>query len=200
MLASFLDLLFPPQCLNCNAVVPAHGTLCLACWQQVRFITDPFCACCGHPFDFSLGAGALCGECLRERPSYSRARAVFRYDEHSRKLVTRLKYSDQTQLASVYGTWLAKFGKELVMASDVVVPVPLHYWRFVGRRYNQAALLAAALNKHCGLPVVPDGLQRIRATRPQPGLTQRQRQDNVKGAFAVHPETLEPTSKENQVY
>ncbi len=134
-----------------------------------------------------MGYEALCGECLNERPSYARARAVFRYDEHSRALVTKLKYADQTQLASIYGVWLARFGKDLMAASEVIVPVPLHYWRFVGRRYNQSALLARSLHKKSGLPFIPDGLQRTRATQPQPGLTYRQRQDNVKGAFSIHP-------------
>jgi len=182
-----LNLLFPPQCLNCNVPVAAHGTLCLTCWQQVRFISEPYCACCGHPFDYALGDGALCGACMREPPPYAMARAVFHYDEHSRSLVTKLKYADQTQLAAIYGTWLARFGKELVRQSDVIVPVPLHYWRFVGRRYNQSALLARALHKQCGLPCLPDALKRIRATQPQPGLTYKQRQANVKGAFAAHP-------------
>jgi ComF family protein len=67
----------------------------------------------------------------------------------------------------------------------VIVPVPLHYWRFVGRRYNQSALLAYALARHCGLPVLPDGLARIRPTRPQASLSRAQRQSNVKGAFSV---------------
>ena len=187
MLARALDIVFPPQCLNCPALVPTHGTLCLACWQHLRFITDPYCHCCGAPFDFALGRGALCGECMRELPPFAQARAVFRYDDASRALVTRLKYTDQTQLAAVYGTWLAKFGRELIERSDMIVPVPLHYWRFVGRRYNQSALLADALAKHCGLAVIPDGIKRIRATQPQPGLTRKQREDNVRGAFAVHP-------------
>jgi len=187
MFARFLNLFFPPQCLVCQALVARHGTLCLPCWNQLRFITDPFCATCGHPFDFAMGEGAMCGECLREHPLYARGRSVMRYDEHSRSLVTRLKYSDQSYLASVYGGWLASAGKELVAASDVIIPVPLHYWRFLGRRYNQSALLAYALSKHCGLPVLPDGLKRTRHTQPQPGLTQKQRQDNVRGAFAVAP-------------
>ena len=187
MLRPLLDFLFPPQCLICNTVVPAHGTLCLTCWQQVGFITDPYCACCGQPFEFALGKDMMCGDCLRERPVYGRARAVFRYNEHSRALVTKLKYADQTHLCAVYGGWLANFGKELVAVSDLIVPVPLHYWRFVGRRYNQSALLAQALARHCGLPVLPDGLKRIRATRPQPGLTRKQRWQNVQGAFAMPP-------------
>jgi len=185
MLAPILNLLFPPQCLICNGSVAANGTLCLPCWQQVRFITDPMCACCGAPFDYALGPEAICGECMREHPVYARGRAVFRYDEHSRALVTKLKYADQAQLAAIYGKWLANFGKTLATASDVIVPVPLHYWRFLGRRYNQSALLAYAMAKQCGLPVLPDGLKRTRKTLPQPGLTRKQRQDNVRGAFAV---------------
>ena len=187
MLNYFLNFLFPPQCLICNDRVAANGTLCLTCWHNVRFITDPYCACCGQPFDYAIGKDALCGECLRERPPYARARAVFRYNEHSRALVLKLKYADQAHLAAVYGTWLANFGKDLVGVSDVIVPVPLHYWRFISRRFNQSALLARALQKQCALPVLPDGLQRIRRTKPQPGLTRKQRKDNVKGAFIVSP-------------
>lgn len=185
MLSRALNLVFPPQCLSCDTLVEEHGTLCLECWQGIRFITDPLCACCGLPFEYALGKEALCGDCMREHPVYTRARAIFRYDDHSRKLVTRLKYADQTQLASVYGTWLAKFGKELIGVSDVIIPVPLHYWRFVQRRYNQSALLAQSLRKQCHLPILPDGLKRIRHTKPQPGLTRKQRIDNVRGAFRV---------------
>lgn len=190
MLAQTLNFLFPPQCLICSSTVAAHGTLCLACWQKVGFITDPYCACCGQPFDYALGKDAVCGQCLREKPPFSRARAVFRYDEHSRPLVTGLKYADQAQLAAVYGTWLFNSGRELIAESSLIVPVPLHYWRFVGRRYNQSALLAYALKRRSGLPVIPDALVRTRATKPQPGLTRKQRQDNVCGAFAAHPRHL----------
>jgi ComF family protein len=186
-----LNFLFPPQCLICDTVVVAQGTLCLECWNKVRFITDPFCACCGEPFDFTIGKDALCGGCLHERPPYGRGRSVFRYDEHSRALVLKLKYADQLHLSVIYGQWLTNFSKELIAVSDVIIPVPLHYWRFIGRRYNQSAILANALSKQCALPVLPDGLKRIRSTQPQPGLTRKQRRDNVKGAFIAHPRHIE---------
>lgn len=187
MPSTLLNLLFPPQCLSCEVIVPRHGTLCAECWGKIHFITAPHCARCGLPFDYDMGAEALCGECLRSPSSFSRARAAFRYDEHSRSLVTRFKYADQTLLAPVYGPWLLAAGRELVAASDVIVPVPLYYWRFVKRRYNQSALLAQALAKSCGLPLCADGLLRTRATQPQAGLTRPQRADNVKGAFRVNP-------------
>ncbi|MDX2112917.1 MAG: ComF family protein [Alphaproteobacteria bacterium] len=123
-------------------------------------------------------------------PPFSRARACVRYDEHSKRLVLLLKYHDQAYLARIFGSWLAKAGGELIRASDMIIPVPLHYWRFVSRRYNQSALLAAALAKTCGLPHLPDGLTRTRKTLPQTGLSRSQRENNVRGAFAANPKHL----------
>lgn len=191
--AALLNFFFPPQCLICRQEVGEQGSLCSPCWGQIRFISPPFCAVCGLAFDFSAGDGALCGECLQEAPVFERARAVFKYDEHSRALITQLKYADQSFMAKSFGGWLSTHGREMVEKSDVIVAVPLHYWRFVGRRYNQSALLAYALAAQCGLKVIPDGLTRIRATKPQTSLTRAQRADNVRGAFTVtkrHTRTL----------
>lgn len=186
MLAKTLDIIFPPQCLVCRARVTAHGTLCTGCWGEIKFIAAPYCACCGLPFEFSLGEEALCGECIKERPPFSRARTAFCYDEHSSKLVTALKFSDQLHLAAIYGKWLDKAGKELILSSDVIVPVPLHWRRFIRRRYNQSALLAQALAKQTGLTVLEDGLTRRKHTTPQTGLSREQRQKNLRGAFVIH--------------
>ena len=186
MLARALNLLFPPQCLNCDVRVPTHGTLCLDCWQHIQFISDPMCGCCGLPFDYDIGENALCAACLHEHPLYSRARAAFRYDEHSRKLITRFKYSDHTQLAKIYGTWLAGAGGELLAQTDTIIPVPLHYFRFIHRRFNQSALLASVLSKKTGIKHLPNALKRSRHTTPQTGLTRKQRETNVKGAFTIN--------------
>lgn len=181
-----LDFIFPPQCLICRNRVDAHGTLCIICWKDVHFITEPYCACCGLPFDFDIGKHAMCGDCIQERPSFSRARAAFKYDDASSKLVTALKYNDQLHLATIYGSWLAKAGQELIVSSDIIIPVPLHWKRFASRRYNQASLLAYALARHCNLRVLPDALKRIKPTQPQTGLTRKERQKNVHGAFEVN--------------
>ncbi|NBO18234.1 MAG: ComF family protein, partial [Proteobacteria bacterium] len=161
------------------------GALCAECWERVVFLSEPDCAACGHPFEYAQLGAALCAGCMADPPPYTQARAVLRYDEHSRALITRLKYADQGQLAAGYGAWLAARGQALLAHSDVIVPVPLHYWRFVQRRYNQSALLAYALAKKCPLKVIPDALTRTRHTRPQAALSRQQRQKNVRGAFAI---------------
>lgn len=181
-----LNFIFPPQCLQCDARVPNHGTLCLPCWQQVRFISDPVCECCGLPFEFAE-SGAMCADCLHTRPPYAQARSALCYDDHSNKLITRFKYADQTHLAVTYAPWLIVAGRELIAQTDVIIPVPLHYVRLVSRRFNQSVLLAQALSKKTGLPTLPDALVRTRHTRRQTGLTRKQREDNVKGAFLLRP-------------
>lgn len=187
MLAHALNLLFPPTCLCCQEPLASPGALCGACWEKVTFLGEPDCLRCGHPFEFAQPGPAMCAGCMAAPPPYTQGRAVLRYDEHSRTLITRLKYADQGQLAAGYGAWLAARGHALLESSDVLVPVPLHYWRFVQRRYNQSALLARALARHCQLKVIPDALKRTRHTKPQASLSRQQRRRNVRGAFAMTP-------------
>jgi ComF family protein len=66
--------------------------------------------------------------------------------------------------------------------------VPLHRFRLLKRGYNQAAILARALAGATALPLIPDLLQRQRATASQQGLSGRARLENVTAAaFRVHP-------------
>jgi len=181
-----LDLLLPPQCLSCRQVVAAPGTLCGVCFATLRFLSAPCCAACGIPFEFDLGgADALCGACIRARPSYDRARAVFRYDDASRGLILAFKHGDRIDAAPAYARWLARAGHALIADADLIAPVPLHWTRLFHRRYNQSALLTNALARLAGLPAAPDLLRRRRRTPSQGGLGRAERVRNVRGAFAV---------------
>jgi predicted amidophosphoribosyltransferase len=55
------------------------------------------------------------------------------------------------------------------------------------RRFNQAALLAQALARELALPVCPDLLQRVRATRVHRGMDPAERRANLRGALRLHP-------------
>ncbi len=183
-----LDIVLPPQCLACDELVSEPGALCASCWEGASFIAAPFCKSCGLPFEFDQGPEALCGACIRERPAFERARAVFIYNDVSRDLVTGLKHRDRLHGAPAFGRWLARAGRELVAEADIIAPVPLHRLRLWRRRFNQSALLAKALAREAGKTgaVVPDLLVRTRATPTQGGLNASQRRRNVRGAFAVN--------------
>ena len=147
----------------------------------------PFCSACGVPFEFEQGPAALCGACIRERPVFSRARAVLIYNDVSRDLVTGLKHRDRMHGAPAFGRWLARAGRELVQDADLVVPVPLHRLRLSRRRFNQSALLAQALTREAGCPekLRAAALSRRRSTPTQGGLNASQRRLNVRGGLFV---------------
>jgi len=170
-------------------MVSDPGTLCPTCWSGLAFLTPPHCACCAYPFaaDWDAGPDGLCGACLARRPRYRRARAVLTYDPASRALVLPFKHGDRTDMAEAYAVWMARAGAELLADADLVAPVPLHWRRLFTRRYNQAVLLARGVARHTGKTLAPDLLGRVRWTGSQSGLKAKERRDNVRRAFSVHP-------------
>lgn len=193
-----VNLVLPPRCLACGTVLGDDAGLCPTCWPRVDFIAAPMCDVCGIPFEFDVAAETLCGACAAEAPPYLRARAVFRYDDISRDLILGFKHADKLHGAPAFARWMATVGADLITASDVIVPVPLHWRRQFARRYNQAQILARALGRATGLPVLPDAVRRKRATPSQGHLTRAQRHRNVAGAFAV-PDGRRPLLKNRRV-
>ena len=187
-----LDLVYPPTCLACPTATSAIGTLCPACWSQVRFIERPYCERLGTPFAQDLGQGLLSPEAMANPPVFQRARAVARFEDGpARRLVHRLKYGDRLELADAMGLWMVRAGRELIDEADLLVPVPLHRRRLFARKFNQAALLADVVSRESGVPHDPFALERIKATPPQVGLSKLQRAQNLQGALRVH-ETAKP--------
>jgi len=180
-----MDFLLPPLCLNCDGSVTENQTLCAACWKSIHFIASPSCACCGAPFDLPVEEGTLCGACLANPPLFDGARSAFLYDDASRGLVLRFKHADQLHPVPALALMMVRAGEAFWGEADMIVPVPLHRWRLLKRRYNQAALLAQEIGKKTRVPVAVDCLERVRATPTQGHKNRRERQANLVGAFAL---------------
>lgn len=182
---NLLDLVLPPLCLGCGAVVDSTGALCPTCFGGVRFIAAPYCACCGTPLPGPAAEGTLCGACSGAPPAWTRSRAAFLYDAGSRSLILRFKHADRIDAAPAFARWMLRAGADLLDEAEVVVPVPLHRWRLFARRYNQAALLGSRIARSAGLAFAPDALARIRRTVSQGSVDRAGRSRNVRGAIAV---------------
>ena len=180
-----IDGVLPPRCLSCGEIVDEPDALCGRCWGGITFFAPPWCVLCGLPFPHPMGEDALCGACARGRPSWDQARAVLRYDKHSRRFILGLKHGDHTHVAGALGRWMHRAGSEVLAGADLLVPVPLHWTRLFSRRYNQAALLAHAIRAAGGPEVAADWLVRRRRTPSQGHLGPVARERNVRGAFAV---------------
>ncbi|MGY6537057.1 MAG: ComF family protein [Pararhodobacter sp.] len=185
---SALDLVYPPQCLACDTPVQRAGTLCPGCWRDAAFIHGLTCDKCGVPLPGEDdGVPVLCDDCLAVARPWGRGRAVMAYDGAARHMVLGLKYRDRHDLAAPAGQWLAQRARPLLRPDTLVAPVPLHWWRLLGRRYNQSALLSAALARAIERPHCVDLLRRHRFTGTQDGLSRQGRFDNLSQAIRVHP-------------
>ncbi len=179
------DLALPPQCLACSLPVGRQGAMCGPCWSAIHFISRPYCEVSGLPFAFEAGGVSVRPDVAANPPPYAMARSVMQYNDASAALVLRFKYADRMEAAPAFAAWMVRAGGDVLAGADLVLPVPLHRRRLFTRRYNQSAELARLIAAQSGLGFTPELLTRVRATRPQVGLSGDARRRNVAGAFAV---------------
>lgn len=185
-----LDFVYPPTCLDCGAPVATDASLCPTCFGKLRPITAPYCPVLGLPFEASMGPNALSAEAIADPPPFDRARSAVVYNEVARAIVARMKYGDRPELAGFCARFMHTAGHDLWEVAPVLVPVPLHFWRQVSRRYNQSTELARALSRLTGLRIDTSLVHRTRLTRQQVGLSRDARERNVAGAFTPHRDVL----------
>ncbi|WP_395944106.1 ComF family protein [Brevundimonas sp.] len=180
------DLVLPPLAHDSREATAAAG-LTPDAWSRIRFLEAPVCEGCGAAFEFDGGvfAETRCAACVAQPYAFGRARAACVYDEASRGLILRFKHGDQQQFAPLFARWIGRAAAELVESADAVVPVPLHPFRLLSRRFNQAAEIARPLARAAGRDYLPDALVRTAHTTSQGGKSRRGRRLNVKAAFAV---------------
>lgn len=173
----------------CSTSVGDAQTLCASCWGEAYLIDGVTCDACGAPMGIALPSGETirCDDCLTTPVSWDRGRAATLYAGSARALVLALKHGDRPDIAKAMGRWMARAAADLIAESDVMVPIPLHWRRFLTRRYNQSAELSRVMARETGVPHAPDLLRRMRPTEMQRSRSACARAQNVKGVFAVPP-------------
>ncbi len=110
---------------------------------------------------------------------------MYHFSGRMSEAVHALKYGKKLSLADVLKGAVAEAALSMdIPPFDVVVPVPVSPWRLIKRGFNQAALLASPLADYHNVPLISNALRR-RGAKPQVGLGQAQRDENVKGAFCT---------------
>lgn len=180
-----VDVCYPSGCAACGVVREPSGFLCEDCEEKLQELERKgACFGCGLP----LPAGSACPRC--------RGKGLYPFEQvlrlgvfggPLRDLIHRMKYHRQWTIAEELARRLLRHGLVEMLLKDevVVVPVPLYGWRQVGRGFNQSEVLASELARQTGRRMVRP-LLRIRPTQTQTRMhTQRQRAQNVRGAFAL---------------
>lgn len=182
-----LRMIYPSQCLTCAEFVEQDFALCGPCWRDTAFIRGLTCSCCGVALPGEdEGDQIQCDDCITIARPWSNGAAALMYRDNARKLVMALKHGDRTELARPAATWMSAVMPPQPPGT-LVIPVPLHWLRFLKRRYNQAALLAKEVARLNALTYLPDALQRLKPTKPLDGHTRNARFEMLDNAIHPHP-------------
>jgi len=134
-----------------------------------------------------MGEGAECAACLATTPEYHGHRSVLHFDDASKRLIHDLKYYDKPLMLDTFARWMAQAAPEWIDLPDaLLVPIPIHRWRLLKRKYNQSALLAQRLGALKEKQVEVNLLARVKNRPPQASLPRKERLKNLGGAFAVN--------------
>jgi ComF family protein len=199
-LEALLGFFYPEICQVCRldrATAP-EGYVCQSCrsgQDGVHRIREPFCARCGLPFAGAITGPFECGNCRELDLYFDYARSAVGARGVVLDVIHRYKYRR--------AVWFEPFLAELLNraavpelacdAWDAIVPVPLHPLKRREREFNQAERLARRLARTTGIPLNTRLLRRVECTRTQTMLSRTERQDNVRGAFALR--TAQPLER-----
>ena len=145
--------------------------------------TTCYCNRCGA----SIGPGAAslngCAFCVDQSVPWVRLVRLHAYKEPVNSWIISMKFAGAWPWATWFGDRLADLIDDATTEDRVAVcPVPMHWLRYLQRRYNQAQLIATRIAISRRWPLV-QMLRRIRNTPPQTTIQVSRRVANVHQAF-----------------
>ena len=152
------------------------------------------CAFCGK-----IDENFLCEECNKKferitnvhiqkykNKTYAEHIYMFKYTDIRREIL-EYKFDDKSYYYKTISQVFFKNKKicEILKTYDIIIPVPIHNKRRKERGYNQSELIARAISKALGIPIVKNVLVKIKNTVPQSSLNKVQRAENAKGVYSA---------------
>lgn len=191
VLSGFTRHLMPPPCLLCGCQTSSRGIskLCSYCTLSLPTLGIHYCRCCSLPLTSS---SSLCGECLRKRPAFIGSAIPFIYGYPLDHLILEFKYRHHLASGRCLGDLLLDhlhkgIALENITKPDLLIPVPLHWWRQWRRGFNQAEWLARHVGRGLNIPVL-NSCRRKHQSQNQKGLGRRERQRNLRNTFSLIPD------------
>ena len=182
-LLSGLSGRLPSQCAVCHAW-PSRAV----CDDCVQRFGQPVARC--HTCALPLLAGLRqCGACLLKPPPIDQALAAVTYGFPWSSLTTQFKFREHTGWSRSFAILMrsAPWVEPALESADWLLPMPLSRSRLLERGFNQALLLARALEPG---KVRASMLLRVKDTQPQSSLPRKERLLAVQGAYALEPACL----------
>lgn len=183
--ANILDVLIPPQCIQCKSLnevglcsqciteIPRHITVCLPQKPQSNYF-------------FKYSSEIISETRTHQYPHLKTVVSITPFrDKNIRQVIHRFKYLNIKSLSYPLSRIVLLNLSHLLQSPEpfILCPVPLHPRRQRFRGYNQSQLLADHLSQDLNIPLYTE-LIRTRHTQPQMSFPHpEERRKNISQAF-----------------
>ena len=172
-----VDLVYPPLCCCCGKL---GYEICPTCFSEISLLPiTQICQRCGD----TIFEPDPCDLCKSDPPSFDQQRSWGYYTGNLQRVIQMIKYNRAIGLVEYLQASLIHYIQVWGITFDLIIPVPLGKKRQKKRGFNQSEQIAKPIASRLGIPFSVDAIKRIRETPSQVGLTIKERQENVRGAF-----------------
>lgn len=178
-----LNVLYPKCCPMCHQILKnASLLICGECSKVIAPVTGARCFVCGKPV---REEAEYCRSCLEKQRSFDQGKGIFLYDEQMKASILRYKYDGRRQYGDFYAKAMYIYAQKEIRRwkPDLIVPVPLYPRKKRMRGFNQAEDLAVKLSRYTNIPADAEMLKKIKDTKSQKKINEKERRKNLKGAF-----------------
>jgi ComF family protein len=194
VLNAALDLVFPRSCICCGDSInhALYDFICTQCADRLVKCLPPACTTCGYPFYGEYISAKSCPHCTELNPLFEQGKALFIAKGVGRRILHELKYRQGMYVLKDLFS-MVNLSKHYLdyIRNTTLVPVPLHPARLRERGFNQSEQIARMLVRCAGDTVNMEKLLvRKRYTKSQTSLNRKKRDQNVKNAFALAPNSV----------
>lgn len=181
-----LDMIYPPRCPVCGHIFSKRNSyICDGCKTKVSKILEPRCMKCGKAL--LAKEQEYCLDCSKKNHYFERGVSLWNYDDVMKRSISNFKYHHRKEYAKFYAEEFVKeYGDYIKSLSlDGLIPVPIHWTKYIDRGYNQAQVIAEEIGKRLNIPVFEGVLVRKKRTIAQKQLSESERARNLEHAFGV---------------
>lgn len=149
LLEEIVALVVPPRCAVCSAPGGRAGdVLCAACRRALPWLRARCCERCALPLPHARR------RCPAAGAAFDDAWAAVAYEGVARDALLALKFCAARPLADVMAAQIAAAAAAVLDGGQTIVAVPPHPRRRRARGFDPAQLIATALARRSGLPLV----------------------------------------------
>lgn len=186
LIRDLIDFCYPGVCASCKEGCEPGDFLCPSCSDQLQVLEQAAaCDLCAMPLAYPEAPCPFCQG--KGEPNYEHILRLGTFDEPLKDLIHQMKYQGRWNVGEQLASRLLSQNpvRNLLDQADVLVPVPLHFFRQVARGYNQSVVITRFISKKCRKPLAAP-LSRVRRTETQTHFSSRQKRfKNLKNAFRL---------------